>query len=58
MVPTLGKFPGLVAAEEGLSPEEQVLVDSINEHDTVGQEQVVKAAEIMLAESRRLPSGE
>ena len=48
----------LVATDEGLSPEEQVLVDSINEHDTMTQMQVEAAAQLMTAESHRLPSGD
>ena len=41
----------LVAPEEGLSPEEQILVDSINEHDTMSQTQVKAAAQLMAVES-------
>ena len=48
----------LVSEEEpALSAEEQVLVDTINEHDTITVEQVIQAAELMVTESCRLPSG-
>ena len=43
--------------EPALSPEEQVLVDSINEHDMISLEQTVQASERMVTEARRLPSG-
>ena len=41
-----------------LSPEEQALVDTVNEHDTIDKDQAIQAAELMVVESRRLPPGE
>jgi len=53
-------IPQSLVGEEvsGLSAEEQALVDCVNEHDTISREQIVCAAELMLAESRRLLPGE
>ena len=50
------EVPRQLATEHGpsLSTEEQVLVDTVNEHATINLEQVVQAAELMASESRRL----
>ena len=41
-----------------ISEAEQVLLDRVNEHDTISKEQIICAAEIMLADAHRLEEGE
>ena len=41
-----------------VSAEEQALLDRVGEHDTISKAQIVRAAEVMLAESRQLEDGD
>ena len=45
------------AQQHEVTPEEQALFDRVVNHSSISKEQVVKAAEIMLAEARRLDAG-
>ena len=48
----------LVANNEGLSPDEQMLIDCLNEHDKVSKNQVWAASQLMTAEVQRLAEGD
>ena len=48
----------LVAQNEGLSPDEQMLIDCMNEHDKMSKNQVCSAAQLMSGEAQHLAEGE